>query len=365
MYKLYDIDTTRKWGNQFGEFKPGNHVITSVEWIGKKVDVYDIETEKYHNFFANEICVHNSSNGPNLQNVPKRDKTAMSICRGVLFPHEGQLLIEADYGALEVKIACAYHKDPVMLKYMHNENSDMHKDTAEQLFLLDKLDRDLPEHEILRNATKNSFIFPEFYGDYYKNCTKNLACKWGKLPEGKWKPGQGVPMPEGTLSDHLINKGIKSYTAFEKHVQDIENDFWGNRFKEYARWKERWYRSYQKNGYVDSLTGFRFKGVMSKNDVINYPVQSAAFHVLLKSFILLDELILKEKLKSRIMGQVHDSLVISVALEEKEYLAKEILKITTVEVPRIWTWINAPLSIEIETTPIDKSWAELEKYELF
>ena len=34
--------------------------------------VYDLEIEKYHNFFAGNICVHNSSHDPNLQNIPSR-----------------------------------------------------------------------------------------------------------------------------------------------------------------------------------------------------------------------------------------------------------------------------------------------------
>ena len=35
-------------------------------------DVYDIEVEDCHNFIANEICVHNSSESPNLQNIPSK-----------------------------------------------------------------------------------------------------------------------------------------------------------------------------------------------------------------------------------------------------------------------------------------------------
>ena len=41
--------------------------------LNKYVEVYDLEIEDYNNFIANEICVHNSSSNPNLQNVPKRD----------------------------------------------------------------------------------------------------------------------------------------------------------------------------------------------------------------------------------------------------------------------------------------------------
>jgi hypothetical protein len=43
--------------------------------------------------------------------------------------------------------------------------------------------------------------------------------------------------------------------------------FWEKRFKVYAKWKETWWCEYQQKGYVDSLTGFRFSGVMKKNDV--------------------------------------------------------------------------------------------------
>ena len=46
-----------------------NHMVQSVEPCGQ-YDVYDIEVETYHNFIANEICVHNSSAEPNLQNIP-------------------------------------------------------------------------------------------------------------------------------------------------------------------------------------------------------------------------------------------------------------------------------------------------------
>lgn len=46
-----------------------NHAVQSVTPAGR-FDVYDIEVDTYHNFIANEICVHNSSDSPNLQNIP-------------------------------------------------------------------------------------------------------------------------------------------------------------------------------------------------------------------------------------------------------------------------------------------------------
>lgn len=46
-----------------------NHMVQIVEPAGQ-YDVYDIEVEGIHNFIANEICVHNSSENPNVQNIP-------------------------------------------------------------------------------------------------------------------------------------------------------------------------------------------------------------------------------------------------------------------------------------------------------
>jgi DNA polymerase-1 len=298
-----------------------------------------------------------SADRPNLQNIPKRDKEAMQLTRRALFPREGHQILEVDYGALEVRVAACYHKDPTMIKYLE-DGFDMHADMTKQLFIIDDFDKHRPDHAYLRGATKNGFVFPQFYGDYFRNCAKNMACEWGKLSTGGWKPGQGVDFEGGKLSDHLISQGIKSLRNFTDHVEAIEQDFWGKRFRVYAKWKETWWHQYQKNGYVDLLTGFRCSGLMGKNVAINYPIQGSAFHCLLWSLIKLDKFIRREGLKSRIIGQIHDSLVLDIFPEEMEGLIKAIKKITTLDLPKAWDWIIVPLEIDFEYCEIDKPWSE-------
>ena len=296
-----------------------------------------------------------SANSPNFQNIPKRDEQAKTITRGALFPRKGHQLVEIDYSGLEVKIAATYHKDPVMLKYIHNPDSDMHGDMAKQIFLLDKFNK--KTHNVLRQAAKNGFVFPEFYGDYYGNCARHLACTWCQLPESRWQSGQGIEINGSTISDHLISKGIKSFDKFKKHIQDVEEDFWGNRFKVYASWKEKWWRMYQRNGYVDLHTGFRCSGVMGKNDAINYPVQGAAFHCLLWSFIQIDKIMQEQNWDTRLIGQIHDSIVLDASPDELEHVIKTVREITCVELPKAWTWINVPLDVDVDIYPVDNSWA--------
>jgi len=314
-----------------------------------------------HPFFNLHLVrtFRSSSDSPNFQNIPKRDEEAMQIIRQGLFPRPGHQLLEIDYSGLEVRIAACYHKDPTMLKYINDPSSDMHRDMAIQIFKLDSFDKKI--HGVLRQAAKNGFVFPEFYGDYYGNCAENMACGWLKLPNGTWKPGQGIELNGIHASDHLISKGIKSLTQFENHVKKIEEDFWGRRFPEYDAWKARWWKTYQKYGYIDLLTGFRCNGVMVRNECINSPVQGAAFHVNLKSFILLDKAMREEGWDSRLIGQIHDSIVIDVHPEELDHVVKTARRITCEDVPKAWKWINVPLDIEAEISPVDGSWAEKKK----
>jgi len=318
-----------------------------------------------HPFFNLHLVTtyRSSSDHPNFQNIPVRDEESMQICRKALYPRPGHQLVEIDYSGLEVRIAACYHKDETMLHYINDPKSDMHADMAKQLFIVNKFDKSLPSHNILRQAAKNGFVFPQFYGDYYKKCAINMACNWGKLSQGRWKSGEGIEMPEGTLADHFISKGIKSLDSFIEHVKKIETDFWERRFPEYAEWKNYWYNTYKKYGYIDLLTGFRCSGIMSKNDCINYPVQGAAFHCLLKSLIRLDELITSEKLDSRIVSQIHDSILLDVSPDELEYVIEMAHKITCFEIPEEWKWIIVPLTIDAEVCEIDKSWAEKKKYD--
>lgn len=306
-----------------------------------------------------------SSNDPNFQNIPKRDEEMMNICRKALFPRPDHQLLEIDFSGLEVRIAACYHKDSTMLKYINNPKSDMHLDMAKQIFKVDTFDKGLPGHYVLRQAAKNGFVFPEFYGDYFKNCALNMAYKWGRLPQGKWSPGQGIVIEDPNnqkvqinLSDHLISQGIRSLKGFEDHIQKIEKDFWTRRFPEYSAWKDRWYSIYKKYGYIDLLTGFRCSGVMDKKQVINYPVQGAAFHCLLWSFIEVDKIAIAEGWDSRLIGQIHDSMILDVNPSELDHIVKTIRRITCKELPNAWKWIIVPLDVDMEICPVDASWVD-------
>ena len=313
-----------------------------------------------HPFFNLHIPVtyRSSSQSPNFQNIPKRDEEVMKIVRRALFPRPGNQLLEVDFSGLEVCIGACYHKDPQMVKYITDKSTDMHRDTCIEIFKLKKFDKENNTHSFLRSATKNGFVFPQFYGDYYKSCAEYLAVKWCRLPKTKWKPGMGVAFEDGFLSDHLIAVGIKSFKAFEDHLKDIEEAFWGTRFKAYAKWRDRTWAIYQTTGYIDLKTGFRCSGLMKRNNVTNYPVQGAAFHCLLWSLIEVTDQIESLNLKTKIIGQIHDSMILDVVPSELPTVLNMVKYTTTEALPKEFKWINVPLKVDAEICPIDGSWAE-------
>ena len=305
-----------------------------------------------------------SSDSPNFQNIPKRDEESHALIRSCLFPRPGRQLLEVDYGALEVRIAACYHKDPAMLKYLR-EGLDMHADMAKMIFFLDKLDKTRPGHRLLRSATKNGFVFPQFYGDYYGNNVLTLS-QWTKLPTtGKYKPDIGTDLGDNLfLSTHLKNNGISSIDDFSEHLKQIEHHFWNERFPVYNRWKLRWFREYQRNGYIDMMTGFRCSGLIEKNSVINYPVQGSAFHCLLWSFIELDRIMRDEGWDTKLVGQIHDSILLDVHPDELDHVLAVVKRVTCEDLVEHWPWIIVPLEVEAELCGVDLSWYHKEEIEI-
>ncbi|HDN17638.1 MAG TPA: hypothetical protein ENF41_01135 [Candidatus Bathyarchaeota archaeon] len=285
-----------------------------------------------------------SSSHVNFQNQPKRDKEVMRVVRSVIIPRPGHILVEVDYGSLEVRISTCYHKDPTMITYIEDPTTDLHRDMCQQIYIL----ADDEWTKETRFYAKNGFVFPEFYGDYYRNCAYAM---WEAISEFKLKTAKGVP-----LKKHLRNKGIRNYQQFEDHMQDVEEHFWGERFPVYAEWKEKWREEYQKKGYIDLLTGFRCSGVMGKNDVINYPVQGAAFHCLLWSFIQLDKEL--RNWNTNLIGQIHDSIVFDCDPDEFDNLVRLVHDVMCCRIREHWDWIIVPLEIEVDATGVDKPWSE-------
>lgn len=317
--------------------------LTKIEGTYLQGWLREVRNGYMHPFFHlhKVVTFRSSSANPNFQNIPKRDKESERITRRAIIPRPGHLILEVDFSGIEVRIAATYHKDPTMLTYIKDDSKDMHRDMAIQLYMTGDL-----WTKPLRQAAKNKFVFPEFYGDYYKNCA-----------EGLWSDAAHECLKDGTpVHEHLKRQGIRNLREFVEHVKQVEEDFWGRRFKGYAKWKEKHVAEYHTRGFIKLHTGFVCQGVMAKNDVINYVVQGAAFHCLLWTFSRLTDFFNNRGLRSCIIGQIHDSVVMDVHPDELQEILAAVKAIVSRDLVREWKWINVPMAVEAEATGIDEPW---------
>ena len=77
--------------------------------------------------------------------------------------------------------------------------------------------------------------------------------------------------------------------------------------------------------------------------------------------IKLNNLAKEEKWKTKIIGQIHDSIVFDLYPPERNHVIAMVDQIGTQDVKKAFPWIIVPLIIDKEITPVDGSWYEKEK----
>ena len=311
-----------------------------------------------HPFFNLHLVetFRSSSDSPNFQNVPVRDKRQAKLIRQAFIPRDGHVIVEVDYSALEFRIAAAFWEDLAMVKYASDPTLDIHRDMAAECYLLDtdEVSKDARFH------TKNSFVFPQLYGSYWGNCANNL---WQNIERSDIR----TKNTDVRLYDHLKRQGINSLgstknpssDSFMGHVKRVEERFNG-RFSYWSEQKDVWWDQYLKRGWFPLKTGFVCPGVYSYNNLMNTPIQGPAFHIVLWSLIQIHRWLKQNKMRTVITGQIHDSLVLDTSLDELDVILCKVKEVMTVDVRRHWPWIIVPLDVEAEVGR--RNWYEKEKY---
>lgn len=272
-----------------------------------------------------------SSSNPNFQNIPnpKRDPSTSELVeiRRIIIPRVGNVLVEVDYGSMEVRILACQSEDPVLMDYIFHDH-DMHGDEAEHIFCIKKHELEKGEWKKLRFWAKNGFVFPLFYGSYYKSIARYIP-----MPED-WYP---------TLPTYP-----KRFAKWEAHIKDCEQKFW-RKYKKTREWQDQCLEAYQKLGYIDDgAWGFRRRGYISRNMIYNFPIQGPAFHCLLWT---INQILIHRKdewasFSTLLCGEIHDALFFDCVPDELPKLQKFITKIMTEDIREANPWIKVPLLAE-------------------
>lgn len=332
---------------------------TNLEGIANEIDSNGI---LHPSFNLNTVQTYRSSSSdPNFQNMPVRNKKLSEIVRKCFIARTGNHFVEVDYSGAEVKCNASINGDPKLQQYVTDPNSDMHKDMAVQIFKL-------PSNQVtkpIRNIAKSGFVFAAFYGSW-----------WIGLADGLWEQIR-IQNPKTTdgvlLMDHLKSVGLgtlgtlsadntPSPDSFYEHIKNIETDFWEVRFPVYTQWKKDTWNNYLKTGYVETPMGFRCSGVFTRNEILNVFAQSAAFHCLLWSLIQIQKRIKKYKLKTLLIGQIHDSIVADSPSDELDIFLEFTEYVMTERLRKRWSWITVPMEVEAEVADVGKTWFDKKPY---
>lgn len=310
-------------------------------------------------YSLNKVTNRSSCSDPNWQNQPNRNERIARMVRECFIPRKGRYFVEIDYAQIEVRIAACYNRDPALVRYIKDERSDMHFDTALDLFLIKP---EQVHRKTMRLVAKNMFVFPEFYGSVYFQCAPAI---WDQITRGKYRLGKDADGP--LVVDHLKSKGITRLgdcdpdarddpKSFVYHLKKVEEKLW-KRFKVYKQWRYDYYDEYQRNCGMQSLFGFAWNNILlNRNDVVNYPIQGDAFHCLLWSLIRVQRAIERYKMRSLIVGEIHDSMQLDASPRELQDVL-DICDDTMIRrLMKEHEWITVPIKTEVEVAPVSKSW---------
>lgn len=310
-------------------------------------------------FYLNFVHTFRTSSGsPNFQNIPIRDPIQGKMIRRAFIPRSDEHVIcEIDYAALEFRGAACFWTDPDMIAYASDPSLDIHRDMAAECYLLDT-------DEVTKGARgvgKNSYVFPRLFGSYWRAIAGNL---WIHIERQQLKTKSGVG-----LYEHLAQHGITELGdgkepapgGFAEHIRGVERRF-DERFSHWASEKEVWWQQYLQRGWFELKTGFVCRGSYSRMNLMNTPIQGPCCHWMLWSLIRLNMWLKQHGMKSMIIGQIHDSIVLDLHVSEIDDVLHNARRIMCEEVRRHWEWIVTPLEVEAEIA--ETNWYEKKPVEI-
>ena len=251
------------------------------------------EDGKIHTTFQQTIAQTGriSSTNPNLQNIPIRTEEGRLI-RKAFVPSEGNVLLDADYSQIELRVLADLANDEVMLDAFKH-GADIHRKTASEVF---KVDFDKVTSLQRSNAKAVNFGIVYGIGDYSLSKDLHITRKEAK---------------------EYIENYLDTYKGIKQYMEDIV-----------AIGKEK--------GYVETIMNRRryIPELKSKNYnvrsfgervALNTPIQGSAADIIKVAMVKFYNRLNEEKLKAKLILQVHDELIVDCPKDEREKVL-EIMK---------------------------------------
>ncbi len=262
-------------------------------------------TGRIHSSFHQTVTATGriSSTEPNLQNIPTRIEHG-KLLRKVFKPQEGKIFVDADYSQIELRLLAHISEDEAMVEAFNNDE-DIHKQAASRVF-------GVPIDEVTKELRSKAKAVN--FGIVYGISDFGLAEQIG------------VSRKE---AKNYIEQYLEKYNGIKKFMSEIIEET-----------KEKGYVEtiYHRRRYVPELNAKNYMvRKFGERASMNTPIQGTAADIMKVAMINVYRELKRRNLKSKLILQIHDELLIETdksELEEvKELLVRNMEEVIKLKVP--------------------------------
>jgi DNA polymerase-1 len=241
---------------------------------------------RIHSHFTQTIASTGrlSSIEPNIQNIPVKTKEGREL-RRVFVASEGMQLVDADYSQIELRVLAHISGDENLIR-AYNEKLDIHTQTAAEVFHLEQ-----NEVTPLMRSRAKAVNFGIVYG----------ISDYGLARDLKISNKEAKAYIEGYL---------EHYPGVAKYMKDVVEEGKGKGYVETLFNRKRWLPDLNAKNHM--LRSF------AERTAMNTPIQGTAADIIKIAMIRVDQVLEKENLKTQMILQVHDELILDAPANEVE-----------------------------------------------
>ena len=244
------------------------------------------KTKRIHSFFHQTITATGriSSTEPNLQNIPTRFELGKRV-RKVFKPENGKVYLDADYSQIELRVLAHISGDEHMIQAF-KEGQDIHKQAASKVFKT-------PINEVTKEQRSNAKAV-------------NFGIVYGISDFGL---GEQLGISR-KLAKRYITEYLEQYSGIKAFMEKITEEAKEKGYVETLFHRRRYIPELKSNNYMVRQFGSRA--------AMNTPIQGTAADIMKIAMIKVYRELKRRNLKSKIVLQVHDEMMLEVLPEEKE-----------------------------------------------
>lgn len=260
-----------------------------------------------------------SSSDPNLQNIPVRTEEGRRIRRAFI-AEPGHVIMAADYSQIELRVMAHISEDEG-LRQAFIDGADIHRSTAAEIFSVD----DIKDVTAEQRYSAKAINFGLIYGMGVFGLAKNLD----------------ITRDAAKL---YIDRYFSRYPGVAAYMERIKQEANDKSYVETAFGRRLWFHE------IKGAKGPRKAN--AERQAINAPMQGTAADLIKMAMVAVQDFIEEKELKSRMIMQVHDELVLEVPEAEKDLMYEAL--------PRLMSSVaelSVPLVAEVA---VGNNWRDVE-----